>query len=223
MGLLWRDTEPQNLAAIWAAQTHEKLPIEVLLARVVQATRNDNGLPEAFRRLDATGLPNGGGFLVANQQTWAVGLYAAELLPWSALAMTQTCSRSRDPALLAACERAAERMWALGPNDVLGAQVLMSMVRGHRGRSPVWDARAQQVEAISQMEDDDAQASLTELPRMVACMPSPLFHSLTRERLIQDAWTWWQARLPKDPAALAALSERYRQAKKGKGLLSPRP
>ncbi|RVT82941.1 hypothetical protein [Inhella crocodyli] len=223
LGLLWRDTEPQNLAAIWAAQTHEKLPIEELLARVAQATRNDNGLPEAFRRLDATAPPHGGGFVAVMHQTWAVGVYSAEALPSQALAMTQACSRSRDPALLAACERAAERMWALGPNDVMGALTVLSMVRAHSGRSPAWDARARQVEAMWQMEADDAQAALHAMPRALACMPSPVTQALTRERLIQDAWAWWQARLPQDPQALLTLSERYRQGNKGKGLLAPRP
>ncbi len=222
MALKWRELEPHNLAAIWAADRDEKLPLETMLARVSRATINDNRLTEAFRRLEAVGLPSQGGFLELTQQTLAVGAHAATGLPTQAMELARGCGKATSQSLLASCEQAAERLWALGPDDAIGAVLVLSMVRPNAARSPVWEDRSRSVEAMLQAEREDGEASIRELVRASACLPSPLTRSMMRDRLTQGPWTWWRTRL-NDPATVAALSERYRGANGGKGLLTPRP
>ena len=222
LALKWLQLEPHNLAAIWAADRAKKLPLEAMLERVSLATSNDNRLAEAFRRLEAVGLPSKGGFLELTQQTLAVGAHAAAGLPTQAMELARGCGKATSPRLQASCEQAAERIWTVGPDDAVGAVLVLSMVRPYTARSPVWDERARSVEAMLQAEREDGEASIRELVRASACLPSPLMQSMMRARLTQGPWTWWRTRL-NDPDTVTALSERYRAANGGKGLLTPRP
>jgi hypothetical protein len=216
---LWQEIEPSNVAPLLLSQAQDKLPAETLLTRVANATVNRNWLNEAFQTVYSVPPPTPGGYAEFVHQVTSVGVAAAMIEPISAL--IRPCKRPESPQRADQCAKAAQRMWELQPNSLFAAFMAVTMVRAQPTLHAQWADRARSVEAKFGLNDRLSQASIDDVTRRAACLPSPLSQGLMVDRLTHGDWAYLQAQLPTDPSGIAELAAEYRSSRGGRGLLEP--
>lgn len=220
---LWRELEPDNLAPLLLARGDEKLAPEVFLQRIAQAGRHETYLDDAMGLLLGVPPPIRGGPSEWTAQVAATGRQAAVAVPWAG-SLSRPCQGSVAPDRAALCEQAAQRIWNLGPDSVLLATEALKMVRDRPAqRSTAWDERAQQVEASFQWQADEAQRTMDEIPKRIACLPAPSLQRAMVENRVQGEWATVQRHLSAQPGATAALAARFRAGRQGRSLIDPEP
>lgn len=219
---LWHAVEPGNAAALLYLQALEPAPTAQLFDALARASSHDTHLPAVFQIVLSVPPPTADSPSALALHVALVGLHAAFPLP-ELRPLIQPCKRPESAVIAQQCAQVAERLWALQPNDTLMPRLVLAMVRAQPALHPAWASRAERVEAVAHLESTGLEATLTTLTQRMVCLPQAQDRDPGEERLRAGDWAYWSSRLPNDPAAVAALSERYRQANKGKGLLSPRP
>ncbi len=220
---LWRELEPDNLAPLLLARDDEKLAPDAFLQRVAQAGSHETYLDEALTLLLGVPPPTRGGPAEWTALVGANARQAAVAVPW-ARSLSRPCQGAVPPDRAARCEQAAQRMWDLGPDSVLLATEALKMVRDRPAhRSPVWDERAQQVEASLEWLSEETERTMVEMPKRIACLPAPALHRTMVESRVQGEWVTVQRHLAAQPGATAAFAARYRAQKGGRSLIDPVP
>jgi hypothetical protein len=218
---LWRSLEPANMAALMHAQSVDPLPTEQWLDTLLRTTTYQTHITTVFDIALSVPPPTAGSPSELALQLALAGLHDAFPIP-DLRALTLPCRQPQANALARQCALFADRLWALQPNDSLMPRLAVALVRAQPALHAEWQQRARQVEAVSQREIESLEARLTALTQRLLCLPATQAQGVMDERLRQGNWVFWSAQVPKDPAELTALSERFRASNKGKGLLTPR-
>jgi hypothetical protein len=219
---LWRALEPSNMVALLYAQEVDPQPTPDWFDALSRATSYDTHIQTVFQIAYSVPPPTSESPSELALQMALVGLHAAFPIP-KIPALIRPCRQPESASFARQCARVAERMWALKPNDTLMPRLAVSLVRSQPALHPAWESRAQQVEAVAQLVDDGFMASITDLVERLSCLPQSQPRGAMNERLRVGDWVFWTSQLPAEPAKLAALSERFRQRQKGKGLLATQP
>jgi hypothetical protein len=219
---LWRTVEPDNLAAMVHAQLDER-QANAHWFEVLKKARHFNTYVEAaFRIAQSVPPPTKSSPSEFSLQTalWErdVEAYLPQLLP-----LFQPCQAPDSEPMAQQCAQLAERLWASKPKNTEVARLSIALIQAQPWLHTAWNARAQQVEAVEQLKAEAFDEFMTAKQQRRVCMSKAQSPGAITQGLSVGDWVYWSARLRADPAGVAALSSRYRQSNKGKGLLSHVP
>lgn len=219
---LWRELEPNNLAALMAAQDFAALPVPEWLQRLARATSNTMYRKEAVRLVYAVPPPSRGGMTELSLQVAVVGRHAAAVF-YGFGALSRACRGTALQGREALCAEVAAKVWDLADEDMVSAQAALLLVRDMPASHAAWTERAERSEAIQGLESALPSSSVDALHARMACAESPVTTALMVDRLVQGDRAFYEARLPTDPAALRALIQASRNTRGGRSVLAPRP
>ena len=204
---LWLDLEPDNLVPHLQAQGTDPIPVDDWLARLVQTRRSDAHLGEAFRWVFSAAPASAG---VTGEQLlmgMALGIRAAEVSRGQR-ALGQACLKPGSAKRADLCAQVTERLWSLPADNVMTMVLLLAIEQNQPAPRPAWAARAERLAATLQLASDLGAPELSDQIQRTACLPGQ--QDLGPARLQQSEWAYLQAKLPTDPAALAALAAKNR-------------
>lgn len=219
---LWLELEPHNLQAVLAAEERDKptpADYEHLLERVAQTregSRHWQAAMEHIWRLDAALPP---GMRRLNRGVNLFGLQAARPLRGMDAGFLKHC-RSGSADTQQRCAVFADRMWQYGEPELV-YRLLTVIVAGTASERPaIWEQRAQETEAQRQWQIEQTETLLATMEDELECQPSSRLAQWAESALLRGELAALDERLRAEgPAAQRALSERYRRAMSGFGLL----
>ncbi|MBH9554231.1 hypothetical protein [Inhella gelatinilytica] len=219
---IWLEVEPHNLQALQYSppeRNAEPAAVHLYMDRLMTARESRNPQVEFIQRLwNLEGdLPPG--LRRTTRSVGLIGLWAAtQAGRWSAL--TGLCkslsARGGDPHR---CGEVADHLWPLLRRNAFDETLLLALARTAPSRSTDWAARAEETEARTQWATHEfIEQSQPWIEQDLACHSASPMQDYARDLFMQGEIAALNARMPRDPAARAALAKRFRD-KRGRGLL----
>lgn len=220
---LWAEVEPDNLyALLHAADAAAGEPAVQRWSRPLQARHADSHMAEFVRVLEQHMPPVAEtGLQRTTQDVLLTGYWmGGGVLPLRGL--LQACrgtelgdSRQR------ICEGVAEQLWAEQGGSLIDHLLALGLVRLLPERGAHWPARAQQAEAAQQWGYERIDVEIGMLIEATACRPISQQSTWRRRRSAEGEWNVIRGEMAQAAADEAALAERFRVGRSGRGALDP--